>query len=41
MGLERTLVALGGLGSIYDIDTLRSLLDGLRRRATSSSNAQR
>jgi alanyl-tRNA synthetase len=34
MGLERTLVALNGLGSVYEVDTLRPLLDELRHLAS-------
>ena len=30
MGVERTLVALNGLSSVYEVDTLRPLLDELR-----------
>jgi alanyl-tRNA synthetase len=30
MGLERTLVALNGLGSVYQVDTVRPLVDELR-----------
>jgi alanyl-tRNA synthetase len=35
MGLERTLVALNGLSSVYDVDTVKPLLDELRRLARS------
>jgi alanyl-tRNA synthetase len=31
MGLERTLVALNGMSSMYEVDTLRPLVDELRR----------
>jgi alanyl-tRNA synthetase len=34
MGVERTLVALNGLRSVYEVDTLRPLLDELRGMAT-------
>lgn len=34
MGVERTLVALNGLGSVYEIDTVAPLLDELRGLAT-------
>jgi alanyl-tRNA synthetase len=34
MGVERTLVALNGLGSVYEVDTLRPLLDELRPLAS-------
>jgi alanyl-tRNA synthetase len=34
MGLERTLVALNGLGSVYEVDTVAPLLDELRGLAT-------
>jgi alanyl-tRNA synthetase len=34
MGLERTLVALNGLRSVYEVDTVRPLLDALRGLAT-------
>ncbi len=30
MGLERTLVALNGLSSVYDVDTVKPLLEALR-----------
>jgi alanyl-tRNA synthetase len=34
MGVERALVALNGLGSVYEVDTLRPLLDELRGMAS-------
>jgi alanyl-tRNA synthetase len=34
MGLERTLVALNGLTSVYEVDTIRPLLDTLRGLAS-------
>jgi alanyl-tRNA synthetase len=34
MGLERTLVALNGLRSVYDVDTVKPLLDELHRLAS-------
>jgi alanyl-tRNA synthetase len=34
MGVERALVALNGLGSVYEVDTLAPLLDGLRGLAS-------
>jgi alanyl-tRNA synthetase len=34
MGVERTLVALNGLGSVYEVDTLRPLRDELRGLAS-------
>jgi alanyl-tRNA synthetase len=39
MGLERTLVALNGLGSVYEVDTVRPLLDALRGLAGSGAAA--
>jgi alanyl-tRNA synthetase len=34
MGVERTLVAINGLRSVYEVDTVRPLLDALRGLAT-------
>lgn len=34
MGLERTLVALNRLGSVYEVDTVKPLVDELRRLAS-------
>jgi alanyl-tRNA synthetase len=36
MGVERTLVALNGLLSVYDVDTVRPLMDELRSMVTAS-----
>lgn len=41
MGLERTLVALNGLGSVYEVDTLRPLVDELRRLASAPGDGER
>jgi alanyl-tRNA synthetase len=40
MGLERTLVALGGLRSVYEIDTTRPLIDTLRALTSTSAPGQ-
>jgi alanyl-tRNA synthetase len=37
MGLERALVALNGLGSVYEVDTIAPLVDELRRMAAAPS----
>ena len=41
MGLERALVALNGLGSVYEVDTMRPLLDELRGLATAAAPRER
>jgi alanyl-tRNA synthetase len=40
MGLERTLVALSGVSSVYDVDTVKPLLDELRRLAGTPSERE-
>ncbi|HEU0035218.1 MAG TPA: alanine--tRNA ligase [Kofleriaceae bacterium] len=39
MGLERTLVALGGLRSVYEVDTVAPLYGELERAATTSTKS--
>jgi alanyl-tRNA synthetase len=41
MGVERTLVALNGLRSVYEVDTLRPLLDELRGLASAPHEHER
>jgi alanyl-tRNA synthetase len=41
MGLERTLVALGGLGSVYEVDTVAPLLAELRGLAGPRGDRER
>ena len=41
MGVERALVALNGLGSVYEVDTMRPLLDELRGVATAAAPGER
>jgi len=41
MGVERTLVALNGLSSVYEVDTLRPLLDELRHLASAPHEHER
>jgi alanyl-tRNA synthetase len=40
MGVERTLAALNGLGSVYEVDTLRPLLEELGRLATAPAERE-